>query len=110
MAGDVPLRQLGRTGEQVSAIGLGGWHLAIPHVDANTTEKLVRGAIDRGITFMDNSWDYNEGESERRMGKALKDGYRRKAFLMTKIDGRSRTEPMRQREKCLTRMNPDWEQ
>jgi aryl-alcohol dehydrogenase-like predicted oxidoreductase len=107
MAGDVPLRQLGRTGEQVSAIGLGGWHLAIPHVDAKMTEKLVRGALDRGITFMDNSWDYNEGESERRMGKALKDGYRKKAFLMTKIDGRSRAEAMRQLEECLKRLDTD---
>lgn len=53
---------------------------------------MVRTAIDRGVNFMDNSWDYNEGASEMRMGKALRDGYRSKAFLMTKIDGRSKKE------------------
>jgi aryl-alcohol dehydrogenase-like predicted oxidoreductase len=107
MAGDIPLRELGSTGEKVSAIGLGGWHLALPQVDASTTEKLVRGAIDRGITFMDNSWDYNEGESERRMGRALKDGYRQKAFLMTKIDGRTADEATRQLDECLDRLQTD---
>jgi aryl-alcohol dehydrogenase-like predicted oxidoreductase len=107
MSGVVPVRELGRTGEMVSAIGLGGWHLALPHVDAKTTEKLVRESIDRGITFMDNSWDYNEGESERRMGKALGDGYRQKAFLMTKIDGRTADEAMRQLEECLDRLRTD---
>lgn len=107
MAGDVPVRELGSTGEKVSAIGLGGWHLALPNVDARLTERLVRESIDRGITFMDNSWDYNEGESERRMGKALKDGYRQKAFLMTKIDGRTAEEATRQLEECLDRLQTD---
>ena len=107
MSGDIPLRQLGSTGEKVSAIGLGGWHLATPHVDAKTTERLIHGAIDRGISFMDNSWDYNEGESERRMGAALKGGYRSKAFVMTKIDGRSAAEAMRQLEECLERLQMD---
>ena len=107
MAGDIPVRELGSTGEKVSAIGLGGWHLALPQVDASTTEKLVRGAIDRGITFMDNSWDYNEGESERRMGKALRDGYRQRAFLMTKIDGRTADEARRQLDECLKRLQTD---
>jgi aryl-alcohol dehydrogenase-like predicted oxidoreductase len=107
MAGDIPTRPLGNTGEQVSALGLGGWHLALSFVDKATSQKIVRTAIDRGITFMDNSWDYNEGESEIRMGKALEDGYRQKAFLMTKIDGRSYKEAMRQLEESLRRLRTD---
>jgi aryl-alcohol dehydrogenase-like predicted oxidoreductase len=104
MAGEIPTRTLGHTGEQVSSIGLGGWHLALSSVDEATGLTIVRRAIDRGITFMDNSWDYNEGESEIRMGKALRDGYRQRAFLMTKIDGRSRKEAMRQLEDSLRRL------
>lgn len=107
MAADVPRRPLGDTGEQVSVIGLGGWHLGLSFVDETTCLKLVRGAIDRGITFMDNSWDYNEGESERRMGRALQDGYRQCAFLMTKIDGRSKKEALRQLEESLRRLQTD---
>jgi aryl-alcohol dehydrogenase-like predicted oxidoreductase len=83
-------RALGSTGEKVSAIGVGGWHLGLKHVDEKLSVRIVRTAIDRGVNFMDNSWDYNDGESERRMGKALRDGYREKAFLMTKIDGRTK--------------------
>ena len=79
-------RNLGSTGEKVSAIGIGGWHLGIKNVDEPLAIRIVRTAIDRGINFLDNSWDYNEGASETRMGKALRDGYREKAFLMTKID------------------------
>jgi predicted aldo/keto reductase-like oxidoreductase len=67
----------------------------------------VRSAIDRGITFMDNSWDYNEGQSEIRMGKALKDGYREKVFLMTKIDGRTKETAARQIETSLERLQTD---
>src|SRR5690242_12240331 len=86
---EIPLRRLGRTGEFVSAIGLGGSHIG--KVDSEKeTIRLIREAIDRGITFMDNSWDYNDGDSEKRMGKALKDGYRQKVFLMTKVDGRTK--------------------
>jgi predicted aldo/keto reductase-like oxidoreductase len=81
-------RTMGSTGERVSAIGVGGWHLALKHVDEPLSLRIIRQAIDGGINFMDNCWDYNEGESEIRMGKALKDGYRDKVFLMTKIDGR----------------------
>src|SRR5215831_11842870 len=92
----IPTRVLVHTGERVSALGLGGWHLGLPHVDEALSIRLVRNAIDRGMTFMDNSWDYNDGSSEIRMGKALRDGYREKAFLMTKIDGRSRKEATRQ--------------
>ena len=100
-------RELGSTGEQVSAIGLGGWHLSLKHVDADLATRLVRTAIDRGITFMDNCWDYNSGESEIRMGKALRDGYRDKVFLMTKIDGRSKTEAAKQIDESLQRLQVD---
>ena len=100
-------RTLGHTGEQVSAIGLGGWHLALSHVDEALSERIIRSAIDGGITFMDNSWDYNEGASEERMGKALRDGYRQKTFLMTKIDGRSRAEATRQLDESLRRLQTD---
>jgi len=100
-------RSLGKTGERVSPIGLGGWHLGLPHVDEQLAHRIVRSAIDRGLTFMDNSWDYNEGASELRMGKALGEGYRDKAFLMTKIDGRSKTEAMRQLDESLRRLATD---
>jgi aryl-alcohol dehydrogenase-like predicted oxidoreductase len=103
----VPTRVLGKTKERVSAIGLGGWHLALEHVDEPLSIRIVRSAIDRGITFMDNSWDYNDGASETRMGKALRDGYRAKAFLMTKIDGRSRKEATRQLDESLKRLQTD---
>jgi aryl-alcohol dehydrogenase-like predicted oxidoreductase len=98
---------LGRTGERVSAIGLGGWHIALPQVDEALSLRLVRSAIDAGITFMDNSWDYNDGQSELRMGKALRDGYRDRVFLMTKIDGRSRKEATRQLDESLRRLGTD---
>ena len=101
------LRLLGRTGERVSPIGLGGWHLGLPHVDEQLGFRIVRSAIDRGVTFMDNSWDYNDGASEIRMGRALRDGYRDKAFLMTKIDGRSKREATRQLDESLRRLQTD---
>jgi predicted aldo/keto reductase-like oxidoreductase len=104
---EIPYRVLGRTGERVSAIGLGGWHLGLKHVDEQLSLRIVRSAIDRGITFMDNSWDYNEGQSELRMGQALKDGYRDKVFLMTKIDGRSKRAATRQLDESLHRLQTD---
>ena len=107
MASTIPTRPLGRTGVQVSAIGVGGWHLSLPHVDKALALRIVHGAFDRGITFFDNSWDYNDGESERRMGEALSDGRRQRVFLMTKIDGRSRAEAARQLEESLTRLRTD---
>jgi aryl-alcohol dehydrogenase-like predicted oxidoreductase len=107
MAGEIATRPLGTTGEQVSVIGFGGWHLGLSYVDEQTSIRLVRESIDRGITFMDNCWDYNDGTSEIRMGKALWDGYRQKAFLMTKIDGRSRKEAARQLDECLRRLQTD---
>ena len=100
-------RELGRTGERVSAIGLGGWHLGLNHVSEDLSLRLIRTAIDRGITFMDNCWDYNEGKSEERMGKALKDGYRERVFLMTKIDGRTRQEAAKQLDESLGRLQVD---
>ena len=104
---EVPRRSLGRTGERVSAIGLGGWHIGLSHVDEALAIRLVRSAIDRGVDFMDNSWDYNDGASEERMGKALRDGYRDRAFLMTKIDGRSKREATRQLDASLKRLRTD---
>jgi aryl-alcohol dehydrogenase-like predicted oxidoreductase len=100
-------RQLGRTGERVSAIGLGGWHLGFDSLSDQESIRIVRSAVDRGINFMDNSWDYNDGRSEIRMGKALRDGYREKTFLMTKIDGRSKREAKRQLDECLRRLQTD---
>jgi predicted aldo/keto reductase-like oxidoreductase len=100
-------RTLGRTGERVSAIGLGGFHIGQPKLSENDSIRLIRSAIDGGITFMDNSWDYNEGHSEMRVGKALKDGYRQKVFLMTKLDGRTKQEAARQLDESLKRLQTD---
>jgi aryl-alcohol dehydrogenase-like predicted oxidoreductase len=92
----------------VSAIGLGGSHIGKPAVPASESSRLIHQAIDRGITFMDNSWDYNEGQSELRMGEALSQGgYREKVFLMTKIDGRGKEEASRQIETSLERLKTD---
>src|SRR5215813_5566544 len=104
---DMIYRELGSTGERVSAIGVGGWHLSLAHVDEQLAIRIVRTAIDSGINFMDNSWDYNNGESETRMGKALGDGYREQAFLMTKIDGRSKKEAVKQLDESLARLGVD---
>jgi len=105
---EIPTRLLGRIGERVSAIGLGGWHLSLNHVDEPLSIRLVQSAIDRGITFLDNCWDYNEGQSELRMGKALQGGYRDRVFLMTKIDGRSKRAAARQLDESLRRLQTDW--
>ncbi len=99
-------RALGRTGEKVSAIGLGGFHIG-KQKDEQDSIKIMRSAIDRGITFMDNCWDYNEGASEVRMGKALRDGYRDKVFLMTKIDGRNKAAAAKQIDESLKRLQTD---
>ncbi len=104
---DMPYRQLGSTGVMVSAIGVGGFHIGSPKVDEKLGIRIIRSAIDRGINFLDNCWDYNDGVSEVRMGKALKDGYRDKAFVMTKIDGRSKMEAARQLDESLRRMQLD---
>jgi predicted aldo/keto reductase-like oxidoreductase len=99
-------RVLGQTGERVSMVGIGGFHLSKPD-DPELAIRIVRTALDNGINFLDNSWDYGEGESERRMGKALRGGYREKAFLMTKIDGRSATGAARQLDESLQRLQTD---
>lgn len=106
--GEMLYRQLGTTGQKVSAIGMGGFHLAKPTLDESASIRLVQEAVDRGITFMDNCWDYNEGQSEIRMGKALVDGGRRgKVFLMTKIDGRTKESATSQIETSLKRLKTD---
>lgn len=103
--GSVPQRVLGATEEKVSAIGLGGYHLGVPS-EAEAI-RIMHRAIDNGITFFDNCWDYHEGESERRMGKALRGGKRDKVFLMTKIDGRTKEAARRQLEDSLHRLRVD---
>jgi len=100
-------RTLGRTGERVSAIGLGGYHIGKSSLPEQDSIQLVRQAIDRGITFMDNCWDYNEGVSEVRMGKALAGGYRNRVFLMTKIDGRTKASAAQQINESLQRLQTD---
>ena len=99
-------RTLGHTGEKVSIVGLGGYHMAVPK-DASESTRIVRTAIDGGINFMDNCWDYHGGESERRMGTALRDGYRDKVFLMTKIDSHSKAGAAKQIDECLQRLQTD---
>lgn len=104
--GDMPYRTLGRTGEKVSLIGLGGAHLGTQW-DENESIRIIRSGIDNGINFMDNSWDYNDGKSEIRMGKALQNGYRQKVFLMTKIDGRDKETATKQLDESLRRLQTD---
>jgi aryl-alcohol dehydrogenase-like predicted oxidoreductase len=104
--GKMPVRRLGRTGEKVSLLGLGGFHLGIQD-DEKESIRIIRYAIDHGVTFLDNCWDYNEGQSELRMGKALRDGYRKKAFLMTKVDGRTHASATEQLEQSLKRLETD---
>lgn len=99
-------RTLGKTGEKVSAIGLGGAH-AGGGPDPELSTRIIRSAVDRGITFLDNCWDYAEGECERRMGNALRDGYRQKVFLMTKFDGRTKQATARQIDESLQHLQTD---
>ena len=99
-------RKLGSTGERVSAIGLGGYHIGVPK-DDNEGIRIIRSAVDRGINFLDNSCDYHNGGSEIRMGKALKDGYRKRVFLMTKYNGRTREAAAQQIDTSLKRMQVD---
>lgn len=99
-------RKLGRTGVEVSCVGVGGHHIGIPK-DEQEGIKIIRAALDAGMNFLDNSWDYHDGGSEIRMGKALQDGYRKKAFLMTKIDGRTKEAAAKQIDECLKRLQTD---
>ncbi len=103
----IPYRTLGRTGEKISAIGLGGFHLGKPELRESESIRIIRTGLDEGINFLDNCWDYNGGASETRMGKALRDGYRQRAFLMTKIDGRDKKSAARQIEESLRRLGTD---
>jgi predicted aldo/keto reductase-like oxidoreductase len=105
-SGDMIYRKLGTTGERVSAIGLGGYHIGMPSTEDESI-RLVRTAIDRGITFMDNCWDYMNGKCEVWMGKALRDGYRQKVFLMTKFDARTGAATSRQLDESLQRLQTD---
>src|ERR1051326_4399538 len=102
----IPYRRLGRTGEMVSLIGVGGYHLG-RQADEQETIRIVRTALDNGVNFLDNCWDYNGGASELRKGKALRDGYRDKVFLMTKIDGRTKDSAARQIDESLRRLQTD---
>jgi aryl-alcohol dehydrogenase-like predicted oxidoreductase len=104
--GEMLYRPLGLTGVEVSIVGLGGYHIG-KDIDPGESVRIIRSAIDRGITFMDNSWDYNNGASEERMGKALRDGYRDKVFLMTKFDGRTSRAAAPQIDESLRRLQTD---
>ncbi len=105
--GDMLYRQLGSTGVEVSLIGMGGFHIGGRNLTDDDAIKLIRSGVDRGITFLDNSWDYNDGQSEVRVGKAIKDGYREKVIVMTKIDGRTKKEANKQIEESLKRLQVD---
>jgi predicted aldo/keto reductase-like oxidoreductase len=105
-ADSFPQRVLGHTGEKVSLIGLGGYHIG-HQSDEQESIRIIRTALDNGVTFLDNCWDYNGGVSEIRMGKALRDGYRQKAFLMTKIDGQTKKAAEQQLEESLRRLQTD---
>jgi aryl-alcohol dehydrogenase-like predicted oxidoreductase len=102
----VPHRTLGRSGEKVSIVGLGGHHIG-RKPDEQEGIRIIRTALDNGVNFLDNCWDYNDGISEVRMGKALRDGYRQKAFLMTKIDGQTSKAATDQLNESLRRLQTD---
>jgi aryl-alcohol dehydrogenase-like predicted oxidoreductase len=104
--GEIPFRTLGRSGEKVSLVGLGGFHIGVPQ-DEQEGIRIIRTAIDSGINFLDNCWDYHDGVSEVRMGKALRDGYRKKVFLMTKIDGQTKVAAAKQIEESLQRLQTE---
>jgi predicted aldo/keto reductase-like oxidoreductase len=104
---DMPYRTLGSTGEKVSIIGLGGAHIGKPKLNESKAVRIIQSAIDQGINFLDNSWDYNEGRTDTRFAKALRDGYRLKAFLMTKVDGRTKESAAKQLDESLRRMQTD---
>jgi predicted aldo/keto reductase-like oxidoreductase len=101
--GEMPYRTLGRSGEKVSLLGLGGYHIGLQH-DEQESIRIIRTAIDNGVNFLDNCWDYNDGASEIRMGKALRDGYRKRVFLMSKIDGQVKKLAAQQIDECLRRL------
>jgi len=101
--GGMPYRKLGRSGEKVSLLGLGGYHIGLQS-DEQESIRIIRTAVDNGVNFLDNCWDYNNGASEVRMGKALQDGYRKRVFLMTKIDGQVKDAATQQMDESLRRL------
>jgi aryl-alcohol dehydrogenase-like predicted oxidoreductase len=103
---DIPRRTLGKTGEKVSAICLGGYHIGVPKDPAEGI-RIMEAAIDRGITFLDNSDDYHDGESEIRMGKAIR-GKRDKVFLMTKPHPRDKKGALKSLDDSLRRLQTDY--
>ena len=105
---EIPQRPLGASGVLVSALGLGGYHLAMAGSEREGI-RIVHAAIDAGVTFMDNAWEYHDGKSEQIMGKALADR-RNRVFLMTKVctHGRDKREAMRQLEQSLRRLKTDY--
>ena len=105
-AGEMFYRTLGRSGEKVSLVGLGGYHIGTQRDEVESI-RIIRTAVDKGINFLDNCWDYNHGESEVRMGKALRDGYRKKVFLMTKVDGQVKDVAARKIDESLRRLQTD---
>ncbi len=108
-AGGIPLRPLGKTGEVVSALCLGGHSSTNPQkLTEDQSLRLIQRAVDEGITFMDNAWDYHDGGAEERMGKALAEGGRRdKVFLMTKVCGRTAKDAQSNLEDSLRRLKTD---
>jgi hypothetical protein len=107
MRGEMLFRSLGSTGVELSVIGMGGSHLGMADVPEDLAIRLIHQGLDRGINFLDNAWNYNERRSEERVGKALaQDGYRKKAFVMTKLDGRTK-EMAAQIDASLKRLKTD---
>src|SRR5688572_9972805 len=104
--GEMIYRTFGRTEEKISAVGLGGYHIGKLPTEQDSI-RLIRTAIDRGMTFMDNCWDYHDGKSEEWMGRALQDGYRKKVFLMSKIDGQTKSSAAKQIDESLRRLRTD---
>src|SRR5271154_698777 len=106
-ANQIPRRPLGKTGEQVSIIGVGGYHLGTVQ-SSDLAVRLVQEAVDAGITFFDNAWEYNDHRSEEWMGLGLQ-GRRDKVFLMTKVctHGRDKKVAMQQLEESLKRLGTD---
>lgn len=104
-AGDIARRPFGKTGVSVSILGLGGWHIGIQK-DRADSHRLIRAAMDAGINFLDNSNDYNEGQSEIRMGEAIK-GRRDQVFVMTKFNFRDKKNALRELETSLQRLQTD---
>src|SRR5436189_4596816 len=105
--GTIPRRPFGSHAEMVSALGIGGYHLGRAKT-ATEAVRIVHAAIDAGINFLDNAWEYHDGESERRMGRAIKDR-RASVFVMTKVctHGRDARVAMRQLEESLRRLRTD---